>query len=329
MQWAAQVARCTAALALSLGCAVGAGAEPSRFTDRTPAGVAGQALVRDALAAPLRYRVIVVPGSGCEPLATSADRMFAGLLHAQVVLLQKPLLGVALPGVAATCSSAFVQADALSAWADVAVPLSTALAGPVAQAATVAPSLPLVLVGLSEGAELLPRLAWAFPDAVLLVMVAHAGLDPAEAGRLQARRLGAEAEWNALMARVRRPEPAGSPMIEGRSWRYWHDLAAWPLEAPLLADPRPLLHAWSASDALIPEAAYTQFSQRAQRRAGGYCAMRFEAVDHQLRSAEGDRLQSVWAALEDRARSPAGWRIDCAAPGGAPAAAALAAPAKK
>lgn len=317
-----------------------AGAPPT-FTDRTPAGLPGQALVRDALAAPRRFRVIVVPGSGCEPLASSADRLFAGLLHAQVVLLQKPLLGAALPGGGAACSEAFVQADALSAWADVAVRLSTALAGPGAQAATATPP-PLVLVGLSEGAELLPRLAAALPEAVLLVMVSHAGLDPADVGRLQALRLGAEAAWGALMARAQRPEPESSPMLpeaspmrpegrpvlEGRSWRYWHDLVGWPLEAPLLADPRPLLHAWSASDALIPEAAYVQFSERAQRRAGGYCAMRFEAVDHQLRSAETDRLQSVWAALEDRARSPAVWRIDCTSPAGPSAAAPVAAPAR-
>ncbi len=318
----------------STGAAEATDTAPPTFADRTPAGLAGQALVRDAITAPLRYRVIVVPGSGCEPLAASADRMFAGLLHAQVVLLQKPLLGVALPGFEAACSKAFVQADALSAWADVAVRLSTALAGPSAQPATLT-TLPLVLVGLSEGAELLPRLAAAFPDAVLLVMVAHAGLDPAVVGRLQARRLGAEAAWNALMARAQRPEPqgssvapAGSAVLAGRSWRYWHDLAAWPLEAPLLADPRTLLHAWSASDALIPEAAYTQFSQRAQRRAGGYCAMRFEAVDHQLRSAEGDRLQSVWAALEGRARSPASWRIDCSSPAGRSAPPPVTAPAR-
>lgn len=297
------------------------------FTDRTPAGLAGQALVRDAIAAPLRFRVIVVPGSGCEPLAASADRMFAGLLHAQVVLLQKPLLGAAPPGGESACSNAFVQADALSAWADLAVQLSAALAEPSAHAATVTP-LPLVLVGLSEGAELLPRLAAAFPDAVLLVMVAHAGLDPAVVGRLQARRLDAEPAWDALMARAQGAEPEGPAVFAGRSWRYWHDLAAWPLAAPLLADPRPLLHAWSAGDALIPEAAYTQFGQRAQRRAAGYCAMTFAAVDHQLRSAAEDRLQSVWAVLEDRARGPAGWRIDCTSPAGALASPAVAAPAR-
>jgi len=238
-----------------MGATRAADTAPPVFADRTPAGLAGQALVREAIAAPLRYRVIVVPGSGCEPLAASADRMFAGLLHAQVVLLQKPLLGLAPQGNGAACSEAFVQADALSMWADLAVQLSKALLGqdsnatPPAPAAPVAPvgPIPLVLVGLSEGAELLPRLAATFPDAVLLVMVAHAGLDPAEVGRLQARRLGAEAAWNALMAFAQRPEPAGQRVLEGRSWRYWRDLGHWPLEAPLLADPRPLLHAWSAS----------------------------------------------------------------------------------
>src|SRR6218665_3111559 len=53
-------------------------------------GVVLQALLRSERAAPLRYRVIVLPGSGCAGLGAFAERYFDGLLHAQVLVLHKP-----------------------------------------------------------------------------------------------------------------------------------------------------------------------------------------------------------------------------------------------
>ena len=45
-------------------------------------GVTLSALQRSERAAPLRYRVIVISGSGCAGMGAMADRYFAGLLHA-------------------------------------------------------------------------------------------------------------------------------------------------------------------------------------------------------------------------------------------------------
>ena len=48
------------------------------------------ALKRPALAPPARYRVVVIPGSGCTGWGPVAPRYFAGLLHAELLVLHKP-----------------------------------------------------------------------------------------------------------------------------------------------------------------------------------------------------------------------------------------------
>ena len=171
---------------------------PGGFTEhRWPAahGQTVQVLERAERAAPLRYRVIVIPGSGCAGMGAVAERYFAGLLHAQVLVLHKP--GVApwartAPG---DCAPDFVQADALSTWA------AHARAALRADAARHpgGPQVPQWLVGISEGGELLPTLAPEVPRLAGLVLLASSGLDPLEAGTLQARRQGALAPWQAVV----------------------------------------------------------------------------------------------------------------------------------
>jgi len=250
----------------------------------------GQVLVRPALRGPARWRLLIVPGTGCASLAPSADRLAAGLRQAEVVLLQKPLLSPA----GQPCSRAHLQADNLADWQQRALRLA-------AQGLAATDSrLPLVLAGLSEGAELLPGLAAARPEAVALVLVGHAGLDPAEAGALQAERLGQAAAWRQLMADTRGARDDDA-LLQGRHWRYWQVLQRWPLQAPLLADARPLLQAHGGQDALMPEGAYQRFAGAARRRAGPFCALRFPLADHELREPGADRLQQLWRWLEQAA----------------------------
>jgi hypothetical protein len=277
--------------------AVGSTAQPlpaagpeARFAALPADADDGAVLVRPALRGPARWRVLLVPGSGCESLAPSADRLARGLRQAQVVLLQKPALSP--PG--QPCSRTHLLADNLADWQQRALRLAAqGLAATDAQ-------LPLVLVGLSEGAELLPGLAAARPEAAALVLVGHAGLDPAEAGALQAARLGQAAAWQALMADTRGARDDDA-LLQGRHWRYWQVLQRWPLQAPLLADPRPLLQAWGGADALMPAAAYQRFAAAAQRRAAPFCAVRFPRADHQLREPGADRLQQLWRWLDQAA----------------------------
>lgn len=275
-------------------------AEAFRARQRPAAdGLTLTALERPARAAPARYRVIVVPGSGCAGMAPFADRYFAGLLHAEVLVLHKPWVNAYASTPADRCSAAFVQADTLGAW------LAHAHAALRADARDRegATPLPQWLVGISEGAELLPALAPAVPHLAGLVLIGSSGLDPREAMALQGERQGATAQLQALeQAQAGRlPDTA---VREGRSLRYWREFWQWPLARPLLDAPWPLLQVWGAEDALVPQAAYQRFRTLAQDRAAPYCARQLPGADHGLQRPGHDGVQQVWAWLELWARAP-------------------------
>ncbi|WP_374348679.1 hypothetical protein [Chitinimonas sp.] len=275
------------------GCAF---AQPLFASRHLPAGEQRlPALFRDALVQPARYRVVVIPGSGCAGMAPIADRYFAGLLHASVLVLHKPGVDVAAWPAPPRCSAGFVQQDDLAEWQQLA---AKALRQQLAQASS---DLPVVLVGISEGAELLPALARELPEVKALVIISHAGLDPAELAGLQAERLGASAAWQKVQTAVASERP-DSVVMQGRSLRYWRSLLSWRLQQPLLASPLPLLQAWGEHDALLPPDAYLGFAKAAQQRAAPYCALAIPGADHGLQTDAGDQLPLVWARLELRAK---------------------------
>ncbi|HCF2118062.1 hypothetical protein [Pseudomonas aeruginosa] len=250
---------------------------------------------------PLRYRVVVVPGSGCAGMGPFADRYFRGLLHAQVTVLHKPGVHPADTTPAADCPARFVQADHLSAWAHHARAALKQLTTTQGHSHT---DVPWLLVGISEGVELLPSLAASTgPGLAGLVMMAGSGLDPRDAGQMQAERLGHAADWAAL-GRAQAGPGADTQVVQGRSLRYWRDLWQWPVQQPLLQGPWPVLHAWGDADDMVPPAAYEQFAQHAQHRSAPYCALRLAGANHGLQAGEVDGLQQVWAALEGWGRTP-------------------------
>ena len=263
-------------------------------------GATLQALERGARVAPLRYRVVVVPGSGCAGMGAFAGRYFAGLLHAQVLVLHKPGVDPQARTAPGDCASGFVQQDRLSAW------LAHARAALQADALRRQgePPVPQLLVGISEGAELLPALGPEVPQLAGLVLIGSSGLDPQQAGALQAERLGAQAAWAAL-GRIQASRWADSAVVQGRSLGYWRDLWSWPLALPLVRSPWPLLQVWGGDDALVPAAAYAHFAHLAARRTVPYCARRIGGADHGLQRPDGsDGVQQVWAWVEQWARAP-------------------------
>ena len=263
-------------------------------------GATLQALERGARVAPLRYRVVVVPGSGCAGMGAFAGRYFAGLLHAQVLVLHKPGVDPQARTAPGDCASGFVQQDRLSAW------LAHARAALQADALRRQgePPVPQLLVGISEGTELLPALAPEVPQLAGLVLIGSSGLDPQQAGALQAERLGAQAAWAAL-GHIQASRWADSAVVQGRSLGYWRDLWSWPLALPLVRSPWPLLQVWGGDDALVPAAAYAHFAHLAARRTVPYCARRIGGADHGLQRPDGsDGVQQVWAWVEQWARAP-------------------------
>ena len=152
----------------------------------------------------------------------------------------------------------------------------------------------------------MPGLAPEVPRLSGLVLLSASGLDPREAAALQARRLGALAEWDALgrlQASRRRtaPWPRAAACATGATC----GIGAWPSPAQR---PWPLLQVWGEADALVPQEAYQAFAQRAQARRAPYCHRSLPGADHGLQTATRDGVQQVWAWLEQWARQPAlGW----------------------
>ena len=272
-------------LAVEEGPAQGAG-----FIQRAMPGVGGavlQTLQRAERTAPLRYRVIVIPGSGCAGMGPIADRYFAGLLHAQVLVLHKPGVDPQSQTKPADCPHPFVLQDRHSTWlAQARAALRADARQREGQAA-----VPQLLVGISEGAELLPALAPEVPHLAGLVLIGASGLDPQEAGALQARRMGAEGDWTALGQLVA-GAPHDSVVVQGRSLGYWRDLWHWPVAQPLIDSPWPVLQVWGSP--------------------AGWCVRRRPGADQgpQQRVADGEHpaegVQRVWAWLEQWARPPQG-----------------------
>ncbi len=260
-----------------------------------------QALQRPARTAPLRYRVVVVPGSGCAGMGALADRYFAGLLHAEVLVLHKPGVAPGARTAEGACAADFVQSDRLSAWREHA--RAALRADARERQAKGLPVLPQLLVGISEGAELLPTLAPEVPDLAGLVLLSSSGLDPREAGALQAQRLGASADWEAL-GRLQAGSLPDSAIAQGRSLGYWRDLWRWPLARPLREGPWPVLQVWGGADALVPPAAFEQGARLAAGRTAHWCAREIPGADHGLQSPGRDGVQQLWAWLEQWARDP-------------------------
>jgi dienelactone hydrolase len=256
-------------------------------------------LQRDALQPPLRYRVIVLPGSGCAGMAPIAPRYFAGLLHAQLLVLHKPGVDLQAGPAPRSCPDGFTLRDSLSRWQAQA---RAALRADALARQDAAP-LPQLLVGISEGAELLPGLAAEVPHLAGLVLLSGSGLDPLEAGVLQAQRLGQLPAWLALDAAQRSDAP-DSTETQGRSLRYWRDLWRWPVAGPLLASSWPILQAWGDADALVPAEAYLRFAERATGRPAPFCSLRLPGADHGLQQGAQDGVQRLWAWLENWGRTP-------------------------
>lgn len=272
-------------------------------------GVVLTALQRTALAPPARYRVVVLPGSGCTGWTPVAARYFAGLLHAELLVLHKPGANISA-GLGADCSPDFVAHDTLSSWRDHARAALHAHFTPSPGAAAPLSELPVLLVGISEGAELLPALADLVPALAGVVMLAAPGLDPLEAGELQARRLGQWPAWQTLQDAQASDAP-DDQWVQGRTLGYWRNFWHWPLAQPLLNAPWPLLRVWGDADELVASTAYQRFGQQAQARAAPWCDLRLPGANHGLlREAldQRDGVQWLWARLEAWARHPAsGW----------------------
>ena len=251
---------------------------------------------RQARVQPARYQVIVIPGSGCTRWAPIAERYFAGLRRAAVVVLHKPYVDV-MADADAACPPIFTAHDALSSWRDAATAALAALPNDPGAA------LPRLVVGISEGAELLPHVAASMSNVSGVVMMSASGLDPATAGAAHAAHIGQLAAWEALRIEQASDLP-DDRLVQGRTLRYWRDFWRWSLTEQLVSGPWPLLRVWGDADATLPARAYLMFNPLASDCQVRFCDVRLPGADHALQNAEIDGIQWLWRQLERWARQP-------------------------
>lgn len=238
-------------------------------------------------------RVVVVVGSGCAGMGPIADGYFRGLERAQVWVLHKPHSRPWVRAANGACSEAFVRDDRHRLWQADALQALQAL-----RAAEPAPERPTWLVGISEGADLLPVLGHSLGTALQgLVLLSASGLDPADTLRLQAQAQGRPQAWAEIEAAVHSARPADDE-LHGRRLGHWRDLLPWRLFEPLTREPWTVLHWWGEADELIPAAAHERFVRAAEGRPLRLCSRRWPEADHGLHSAREGALQPrLWAAL--------------------------------
>lgn len=256
---------------------------------------------REAAQGPVLFRLVVIPGSGCTGFTPFAAKYFSGLAKAQVIVLHKPHADLSAGPAPAECQPEFLRHDALGTWRD------DALAALRQVNAGDAVPLPTIVLGISEGAELVPYLLPAIPNPLGMVLLSATGLDPAVAGEMQAEKLGQGQAWKKLKETAASSQ-ADDMIVEGRSLRYWRDMFGWKLTAALVEAKLPVLRVWGGDDALLPQQAYDRLRSLPAANGLSVCDWRLDGADHGLQGRRGDGVQLVWERLENWATTG---RLDC------------------
>jgi pimeloyl-ACP methyl ester carboxylesterase len=249
------------------------------------------------LSEPPRHRVYVIPGSGCNGLASIAIDYFQGLGNGEVIVPHKRHVDAQRwQNNPTTCSSAFLRDDNLKQWAFDA----TAFIRWHLQHHPLRDNQPMALVGISEGAELIAVIAAELPQVKLLVLLGSSGLDPLEALSAKAEEMGARDFVVNLLKNTADPDMPDAQIWTGRSMAYWRSLVAWRYSDALLAAHPPLMLAFGSQDEVVPLTALRQFESRARAQNRPLCVAVFNDADHSLRVKGNDRpLQHYWALVSD------------------------------
>lgn len=227
----------------------------------------------------------VVGGSGCASMGRYLPGYFRGLEgesgRSRIWLLQKRHVAPQDDG--ASCSEDFVRDDHFSRWqADQLEFIRFQLA----QSHTLPPRV--ILMGISEGAELAPVLALSIPSATHLVLLAHSG--DSAMGTYQALAQSyahMHAGWEQLQAALATmPANPDLSLIHGRSWRYWAEIQSVKHLENLRMWKGPVLWALGDADPLIPKDARHKLQQMLGPVSGQWRNCVFHGADHGLDSQD-------------------------------------------
>jgi len=241
-------------------------------------------------------RVYVVPGSGCTGMAPILPGYFEGLSAREIVVLHKRHVQAHDWPRPTPCRAGFIQNDELPAWTQA---WQEFLAWDLQRRP--APLPRVMLLGISEGAEVIPKLMTAWPDVGMAVLLGSTGLDPWEALLLQLAREQDMAFAEQLQQQLDAPDAAASELIGGRSLNYWRTLRHWPV-ADLLGKSRvPTLVLMGAADQAQAPAGLARFEARHHRDM--LCTRLIAGADHGLKQKAG-RWPGTWPLVQSLMAAP-------------------------
>jgi pimeloyl-ACP methyl ester carboxylesterase len=242
--------------------------------------------------------VFVFPGSGCASMEPHLPGYFRGLEGEsgplRILVLEKRHSSVRE---SARCDDRFVRDDHPRRWIDdyaefVTRRLADAKPGRV------------VLVGISEGGEVVPLLARRLRQVTHVVLLASPGADPLESYRVQGEKHGISGVGEVLRAIAGPPPPnpdAPSAQLGGRSYRYWSELPELRTRESLLALDVPVLIGMGEADAMVPaELALGTREAHVRSGRGNLTLLTFPDADHGLvdRNDGRPRLPDFWHRVD-------------------------------
>lgn len=240
--------------------------------------------------------LFVIPGSDCLSMRSMLPHYFDGLEGksgaARIFILHKRFI---THQTSRHCDTAFTKADHPSRWlADQSEFIRAELAA--AKANGQQPQR-VIIVGISEGAEIAPLLALRIPGITHLALLANGGMAPFDTYRLQMNRHG----LNHALADIARLCPGASDEVEaaGRTCRYWKELQEIRHTDNLLALNIPIFIAMGEADVMVPiESALFIRDTFAAKGKTNLRLLTLPGAGHDFRRAGESDLPYLWAAFE-------------------------------
>ncbi|MBR7794360.1 dienelactone hydrolase family protein [Undibacterium sp. FT147W] len=252
-----------------------------------------------AMASPVNL-LFVVAGAGCGSMGRYLPQYFtgwegeSGLTRIRVLLKRH----ISAQANGETCSEAFIRADHLSQWrADQLAFIQAQLRQFKQQGMQ---PRRVILLGISEGAELVPLLARDLPQITHLALLANAGNSAIPTYRaLAAIYPHMQQGWDVLSrALASSPADPEQARIHGRGWRYWSEIAI-DQTRNLLAARLPVFAGIGEADTLIPPGAANALRKAFSDAGRSDFQLRiYPAADHGLRSPDKNYLPDFMWQLD-------------------------------
>lgn len=253
-----------------------------------------------AMASPVNL-LFVVAGAGCGSMGRYLPQYFtgwegeSGLTRIRVLLKRH----IRAQDSGDVCSEAFIRADHLSQWrADQLAFIQAQLRQFKQQGMQ---PRRVILLGISEGAELVPLLARDLPQITHLALLANAGNSAIPTYRaLAAIYPHMQQGWDVLSrALASSPADPEQARIHGRSWRYWSEIAGIDQTRNLIAARLPVFAGIGEADALIPPGAANALRKAFSDAGRSDLQLRiYPAADHGLRSPDKNYLPDFMWQLD-------------------------------